>query len=118
MNLGVTVVTGASHDLIAVWTSGRSMTKAVALRAQPRPRNLQHELVDRAVSFMTVEAVHTNRRVFEQEGSALLGMTLVASVIDGRCPQQTFIRRAVRIMAVGADHLAFTYRHVRRARHL
>ena len=46
VNLGVTVVTGASHDLVAVETSSRTVTKPVALRAQPRPRNLQHGLID------------------------------------------------------------------------
>src|SRR5450631_1526137 len=90
----------------------------MTLRAQSWPRNLQHELVDRAVRLMTVQAVGANRRMLEQERSALLGMALVASVIDRGGPQQSFIRGAVRLMAVGADHLAFAQRHVGRARHL
>src|ERR1700686_4002653 len=112
MNLGVTVVTGTSHDLVAAEAGGRRVTKPVAFRAQPWPRNLQHELVDRAVRVMTVQAVLANRCMFEQEGSALLGMALVASVIDRCGPQQSLVRGAVRLMAVGADHLAFTQRHV------
>src|SRR5664279_2382857 len=82
------------------------MTISMALRAQPRPRDLQHGLVDRAVGFMTVQAVGANRRVFEQERSALFGMTLVASVVDRGRPQQNFIRGAVRLMAIGAGHVA------------
>ena len=88
------------------------MPHSVALGAEPWPRNLQHELVDRAVRFVTVQAVRTNRRVFEQERSALFGMTLVASVVDRRGPQQFFIRGAVRLMAIGAGDLAFAHRHV------
>ena len=94
------------------------MAKPVALRAKPRPRNLQQVLVDRAVRVVTVQAIFPDRRVFEQERSALFGMTLVAGVVDRGGPQQRFIRRAVRLMAVGADHLAFAQRHVRRAGHL
>ena len=112
MDLGVTVVTGTPHDLVGVRTAGQSMTKSVALRAKPGPRNLQHELVDRAVRVMTVQAVLANRRMFEQERPALLGMALVASLIDRCGPEQRLIRGAVRLMAVGADHLAFAQRHV------
>src|ERR1019366_10254170 len=105
MDLRVTVVTGPSHDLVAVRSTGQSMAKSVTIRAKPGPRHFQHELIDRAVGFMTVQAVHANRLVFEQERSALFGMTLVASVVDRSCPQQVFIRGAVRLMAIGAGYL-------------
>ena len=112
MDLGMTVVTGTPHDRVIVRTTGQSMTKPVALLAQPRTRDLQRELVDRAMGLMAVQAVHTNRLVLEQERSALLGMTLVAIVIDGRFAQQARIRGAVRLMAIGAGDLALTQRHV------
>ena len=85
MNLSVTVVTGTSHDLVTVRPGGQSMSKAVALRAEAWARNLQHELVDRTVGVVTIQAVLANQGMLEQERPALLGVTLVASVIDRSC---------------------------------
>ena len=69
-------------------------------------------LIDRAVRVVTVQAIFPNRRMFEQERSALLGVTFVASVIDGGFFPQAFGGRAVRLMAICAGHLAFAQRHV------
>ena len=55
------------------------------------------------------------RRVLEQEGAALLGVTLVAGLVDGRGFEQGIGQRAVRVMAVIAAHLPFRQRHVRSA---
>ena len=62
--------------------------RGMALLAQPRARDLQHGIVDRAMGVMAVQAVLAHRRVFPQERSALLGVTLVTGVVDrGRSEQ-------------------------------
>ena len=55
---------------------------------------------------MAVEAVGRCRRVLPQERAALLGVALIAGLVDGVLHQLRVGRRAVGIMAIGADHLA------------
>ena len=54
------------------------LAAGVTLLAETRPRDLQQEVVVGAVRIMAVQAVLGNRRVFPQERSALLGVTLEA----------------------------------------
>ena len=85
--------------------------------AQPRPRFSQHARVHGAVGVVTVQAALDHRRMLEQERPALLRMALEASFVDGRLLQQRLRIAAVRVMAVRAYDLAFTHRHMFRARH-
>src|SRR5215468_411160 len=87
----------------------------VALLAQPRPRDLQQEVVDRAVRIVAVQAVLAHRGMLPQERAALLCVTFVAIVVDGGLIQKSLAVGAMRIVAAGARHLAFANRHVRRA---
>ena len=87
----------------------------VTLLAQPRPRDLQQEVVDRAVRIMAVQAVLAHWGMFPQERPALLRVTLVAIVINGGLVQKSFAVGAMRIVAARTRHLAFANRHVRRA---
>ena len=82
----------------------------MTLLAQARPRNLQQEVIVRAVRIVTVQAILGHRRVLPQERPALLGMALEASLVDGRRLQQVFAVAAVRIMAIRAHHFAFAHR--------
>lgn len=90
----------------------------VAALAQPRPRDHQQVLVDGAVRIMTVQAVLAHGQVLEQKRPALLGVALVASVIDRSRSQHFIGEAAVRIMTVRTHHFAFARRHVRRAKQL
>lgn len=76
------------------------MVKAVALGAQPWPRDLKKEFVHRAVRIMAVQAILSHRGMLEQEWSPLFGVALVASVIDRIFAQQRFGEAAVRIMTI------------------
>ncbi len=67
---------------------------------------------------MAAQAILAHRFVLEQKWSALLGVTLVASVVDRIFLQERLGRTAVRVMAVGAHNLAFANRHVRRVEDL
>lgn len=67
---------------LTVRITGLPVARAVALQAKPWARHLERGLVDRAVRIMAVHAVFAHGEMLEQERSALLGMALVASVID------------------------------------
>ena len=63
--------------------------------------------------LMTVDAIFADGRVFPEERPPLFGVAGVADVVDGIGVQQGTGRRAVRVVAVDAGHLAFGQRHVR-----
>src|SRR6266567_3945930 len=80
---------------------------------QPRPRDLQKELIHRAMRVMAETAVLAHRRMLEQEWPALFGVALVASVVDRIAAQHRLGVGSVRIMTIRAHHLALADRHVR-----
>src|SRR5215470_10313509 len=97
------------------WIAGVPDKIGVALLAQPRPRDLQQEVVDRTVRIMAVQAVLAHRGMLPQERAALFRMALVAIVVNGGLVQKSFAVGAMGIVAARARHLAFANRHVRRA---
>src|SRR5450759_4027573 len=118
MDCVVAVLTRTSHGLYSRRPIAKPVTKAVAFGAQARSRDLEKVFVHRAMRIVAVQAVLAHRRVFEQERSALLGMALVAIVVDRIRPQQPFGEGSVRIMTIRAHHFAFTQRHMGRTGHL
>ena len=64
---------------------------------------------------MTIEAVLAHGRMFEQEGSTLLRMALIAGFVDCVRLQQGTGQRTVGVVAIVAAHLSFRQRHVRAA---
>src|SRR5215467_3231066 len=97
------------------WIAGVPDKIGVALLAQPRPRDLQQEVVDRAVRIMAIQAVLSDRGMLPQERAALFRMAFVAIVVDCGLVQKCLVVGPMRIVAAGARHLAFANRHVRRA---
>ena len=89
------------------------LAAGVALLTQARARNLQQEIVVRAMRIMTVQAVLGHWRVLPQERSAFFRMALPASLVDGRRFQEIFRIAAVRIMAVRARNLALPHGNMR-----
>src|ERR1700694_4304315 len=71
----------------------------MALLAQAGTRDLQQEVVDRAVRIVAVQAVLANGRMLPQERPALLRVTLVAIVVDGGFLEQSLRVAAVRVVA-------------------
>ena len=92
---------------------GRVIGLAVALLAQERLPDLQHAGLVGAVRVMAIGAVFRYRLMFPQERTALVGVALIAGLIDRMFLQVGGRRRAMRVMAVGADHLALPDRVVR-----
>lgn len=88
------------------------MTEIMTLVAHAWARYSQGELIDRAMRFMAVQTVLAHRQMLEQERSALLGMTLVASRVDRFSFQQRLGDAAVRVMTIRTRDFAFAYRHV------
>ena len=65
-----------------------------------------------AVGVVAVQAVLTDRRVLPEERAALLGVAGVAVLVDRGLQQHLVVRRAVRVVAARALHLALAQRHV------
>ena len=97
---------------------GRVPDSNMTLGAQPRIAYLQKPVVDRAVRFMTVGAIFQRRRMFPEKRPAPFSMTGIAIFIDASLFELRWIGASVRVMTVGTDHLAFSERHVRRAKQL
>ena len=87
----------------------------MALLAQERNRRHQQRALIRAVRRVAVEAVLANGCMLEQERTALLGMALIARLVDRIRLEQRTGQGAMRIMAIVAAHLPFGQRHVRAA---
>ena len=86
----------------------------VAALAKHRLFHDQQRLVRGAVRIVAIEAAFPHRRMLVEEGSALFCMALVTLVIDGVGGDQPLGLSAMRIVAVGADHLSLTERMMRR----
>ena len=87
--------------------------QVVALLTQVRTRPNEQLVMVGTMRLMTVETTFANRRVFPEERSPLFGVTRVANLVHGIEVQKRAGRRAVRVVAVDAGHLAFGQRHVR-----
>src|SRR6185503_11629017 len=114
MNLAMTVGATTIKEKPRRWTSGRGrvLCLGMTLSAQPWIRNFEQAIINRAVRFMTSGAILQDRRVFPKKRAAPLSMTGVAVFIDSALNELRWIRRAMRIMTVGAGHLSFSERHM------
>src|SRR5262249_40404820 len=74
----------------------------VTLLAKDRPRGNEQLLVVGAVRRMAGEAVFPHRRMLEQERTALLSVTIVASLVDAIGLEQRLGGAAVRVVAIDA----------------
>src|SRR5205814_3370629 len=80
--------------------------RGVALLAQQRGALGQQRGSHGAVHGVAQRAVLGHRRVLPQQRAALLGMAAGAGLVDGGLVQHRWARRAVRVVAVAAGHLA------------
>ena len=96
----------------------RVLYRHVALGAKPGVGDLEQPVINGAVGFMAVGAIFKRRRMRPEERSASLGVAGITVFVDAGLFELGRIRRAVRIMAVGASELSFSHRHVRRAHEL
>lgn len=87
--------------------------QVVALLTQVRTRPDEQLVMVGTMRLMTVETTFANRRVFPEERAPLFGVTRVTNLVHGIEIQKSAGRRAVRVVAVDAGHLAFGQRHVR-----
>src|SRR5690242_4168376 len=88
-------------------------TVRVAVLAQVRRALDEQARLRRAMRRMAVQAVLANRLMFPQYRATLLGVTVVAGLVDREFFQQLRTWRAVRVVAVGADDLALANRVMR-----
>ena len=86
--------------------------RVAVLAQEGRSLDQQIRLV-RAVRRMAVQAAFADRKVLPQQRAALLRVAVVASLVDRNFLQQLRSRRAVRVVAVGANHLRLANRMVR-----
>src|SRR5262245_31918368 len=87
--------------------------QVVALLTKVGTRPYEQLVVVRTMRLVTVDTTLANGRVLPEERPALFGVAGVADVVDGIGLQQRSRRRAVRVVAVDARHLALGQRHVR-----
>jgi hypothetical protein len=96
-----------------IGTQWACTVSCVAAQAQKRRRLVKQVVCHRAMRIVTNTAILRYRRMFVCERTLLLGMAPITHHIDGWFLQVIF-RLSVRIVAVGANHLAFFNRMVRR----
>ena len=85
----------------------------MAPQAEERHRLAQQIIGYRAVRLVTIRAALRHRRMLVHKRPLLFCMALVAQTVDRILFEVTF-GLAVRVVAVGANHLAFPDRMVRR----
>ena len=117
MNQRVAVLAGAAHGELRPHP-GLCMADRMAPVAEPWPRHLQQELVDRAMRIVAVQAILAHRRVLKEERPTLFGVALVAIVVDRDLAQEPFGGATVRIVTIRTGDLPLAYRHVRGAEEL
>jgi len=84
----------------------------VAALAEERRFHGQHRPMGRTVGVVTGQAALTHGSVLEENRSALVGVALIAAVIDAVCRDQFRRLSAVRIVTACARHLLFAERMV------
>ena len=120
MNLTVAVrATPVKEENRAASARRAGMSRGnVTLGAKSRIGNFEQPVVHRAMRLVAVGAVLDDRRVLPEKGTAPFRMTRVAIFIDACLFELGRIRASMRIVTVGACHLSFPNRHVRRAHQL
>ena len=104
-----------SGSVLPFATEGAVVThsQVVALLTKIRTRPHEQLVMVGSMRLVTVDATLADRGVLPEERPPLFGMARVADVVDGIGDQQGTARRAMRVVAVDARHLAFGQRHVR-----
>ena len=97
---------------------GRVPTLRMTLLAQDRPRNDEELFVVRTMGRMAGKAAFAHGSMFKQEWTTLLGVAVVASLVDTVGLEQRLRRAAVRVVAVDACNFSLEQRHVRASREL
>ena len=87
----------------------------MALGAEPGVCDLEQPVIDGSVGLVAVGAIFKCRRMWPEKRPAPLGMTGVTVFIDAGLFELGRIGGAMRIMAIGADELSFSERHMGRA---
>jgi len=98
---------------------GTGMSRVhVTLGAQPWVGDFEQPVVYRAVRLMAIGAIFYDRGMLPEKRPAPLSVARVTGFINACLYELRRIGRAVRIVAVGANHFAFAQRHVRRPHEL
>jgi len=87
----------------------------VALGAEPGVRDLEQPVIDGSVGLMAIGATFKRRRMRPEKRPSPLGMAGVTVFIDAGLLELRRIGGAMRIMAIRADELSFSERHMGRA---
>ena len=93
----------------------RGMAAAVMTAVtHPGHARFQQLGIARSVRLVAVRTILHHRGMFPKEGPAPFGVAAQAILIRGCLTELFGVRRAMRIVAAGAGHLAFAVRHVGR----
>ena len=95
-----------------------SSVPGVTLGAKPRHAHFKQTVIDAAMRFMAIGTIVGNRGMLKKVWPSPLRMAGVTVLIDAGLFELCRIGRSVRVMAVGADDLALSHGHMRRAHKL
>lgn len=93
-------------------------SRLMTLSADPGIGDFEEAVIDRTMGLVTIGAIFHYRGMLPEKGPAPLRMALVAGLIDARPFELRGIGSSMGVVAIGACHLAFSERHVRRAHEL
>ena len=90
----------------------------VTLVAKPRHTHFKQAVIDAAMRFVAIGAIVRNRRMLKKKWPPPLRMAGITVLVDAVLFELCGIGRSVRVVAVGADDLALSHGHMRRAHEL
>ena len=111
MNLTVTVGAASVKNENRVYSArGNRVTRRgqMALGAQPGDANFEKPVIIGAVRVMAVGTVFQHRGMLPHKRATSLGMAGITVLVDACLFELCRVRRAVRVVAVGAGDLAFS----------
>lgn len=107
----------AARQVIAFVQRTGMLRRHMTRLAKIRHLLLQHRHLIGPVRIVAVATVFPHRRMFPNHRAALFLVAVVTSFVDGRRLELARSRAAMRIVAIGATHLAFAQRHMGRTVH-
>ena len=117
MNLGMTILTTASHHADIRPTACRELSPrkqivhmvdiGMALLAQHRPRRHQQFFMVRTMGCMTMHAIILHRRMLKQKRPTLFRVALITGLVNSIGFQQGPGNTPMRVMTVDTSYFSF-----------
>jgi hypothetical protein len=117
MDLAMTVGAAPVEKTALIFQIITSMA-GVTLIAKPRHAHFEQAVIDAAMGFVAIRTIVRNRRMLKKKRPPPLGVARVTVLVDTVLFELCGIGAAMGVVAVGADDLALSHGHMRRAHEL